>query len=385
MTQVLQSSVSLVSVRPRNPSISSDFDDENNPHHVYFGHKKPRNSKSSIQSTNGNKKNNNPTEATNENDGDDRAVWSSRLSFLLSSISFAVDLTTVFRFPYLCYIHGGGAFLIAYLAMLIFCAVPVFYMELLAGQYFRQGCVSIWKLAILFKGIGWASVVLIFFASLYYNAFIAWSFFYFFASFIPELPWEKCNHWWNTVNCQEQSRRNISLVNSSLATAAREFFEIRMLGVDKSSGFNDYGSIQWEVCGCMFLVNLLLFLSLFKGVKVLEKVSWITACVPYLAIAILLIRGLTLENAFYGIKTFLNPSFGKLLDWDVWFAASSQAFFSLGVGFGVHLAYGSFNQVDHPAYVDCILTTAMNAIKMFHFIKHLMETWALYSWLYKCI
>ncbi|CAH8820554.1 unnamed protein product, partial [Trichobilharzia szidati] len=45
----------------------------------------------------------------------------------------------------------------------------------------------------------------------------------------------------------------------------------------------------------------------------------------------------------------------------VWFAASSQAFFSLGVGFGVHLAYGSYNQVDHPAYVDCIFTTAMNA------------------------
>ncbi|CAH8821545.1 unnamed protein product, partial [Trichobilharzia szidati] len=152
MSQVLQSSVSLVSVRPRNPSITSEFDDENNPHHVYFGHKKPRNSKSSssLQSSTPNK-NINPTEAKNENDGGERTEWSSRLNFLLSSISFAVDLTTVFRFPYLCYIHGGGAFLIAYLVMLIFCAVPLFYMELLAGQYFRQGCVSIWKLAILFK------------------------------------------------------------------------------------------------------------------------------------------------------------------------------------------------------------------------------------------
>ncbi|CAH8538508.1 unnamed protein product [Heterobilharzia americana] len=91
----------------------------------------------------------------------------------------------------------------------------------------------------------------------------------------------------------------------------------RMLGVDKSTGFGDYGAVQWEVCGCLFLTNLLLFLSLFKGVKVLEKVSWITAAVPYLAIAVLLVRGLTLSNAAFGIRTFLTPQFSKLLDWDI--------------------------------------------------------------------
>ncbi|TNN18843.1 Sodium-dependent serotonin transporter [Schistosoma japonicum] len=304
-----------------------------------------------------------------------RNKWTSHMYFLLSSISYAVELTTVFRFPYLCYIHGGGAFLIAYLITLTFCIVPLLYLELLIGQYFHQGCVSLWKIALLFKGIGWASCILTFLASFYYNTFIAWAFYYLFSTFQSELPWSSCNHSWNTKYCQEQTIDNISLVNATVSTAAREFFEIKMLGVDKSNGFGDFGSIQLGVCCCLFLINLLLFLSLFKGVKVLEKVSWITFTVPYLGIFLILIRGITLSNAGYGIKMFLTPSFTKLLEWKIWFDASSQAFFSLGVGFGVHVAYGSYNRVNQPVYIDCIITTAMNAI------TSLLNTISLYSFM----
>ncbi|CAH8503151.1 unnamed protein product [Schistosoma turkestanicum] len=307
-----------------------------------------------------------------------RNNWSSRLYFLLSSISFVVDLTTVFRFPYLCYIHGGVEFFIAYLIMLTLCIVPLFYMELMIGQYFRQGCISVWKITLLFKGIGWASCIITFLGTLHYNTIIAWAFFYLFASFQSELPWSNCNHSWNTPYCKEISTNNLSHVNFTMTTAAKEFFEIRMLGVDKSTGFGDFGTVQWEVCCCLLLINVILFLSLFDGVKVLEKVSWITAGVPYLATFIILIRGVTLSNAGYGIKTFLTPSMRKLLGWKVWFDASSQAFFSLGVGFGVHIAYGSYNKINNPAYVDCIITTAMNvcfsllnSISLYSFLGYL--------------
>ncbi|CAH8538526.1 unnamed protein product [Heterobilharzia americana] len=185
MSQILRSNVSLVRVRPRNPSTSSSIENTNDYYNFNVN-------KTELQNTS----------MPDNNETEDRTKWSSRINFLLSSISFAVDLSTVFRFPYLCYIHGGGAFLIAYLVMLIFCTVPLFYMELVAGQYFRQGCVSMWKIALLFKGVGWTSCVLTFFASLYYNVIIAWAFFYLFATFQKELPWE----------------------NS--ATSAREFFEL---------------------------------------------------------------------------------------------------------------------------------------------------------------
>ncbi|KAK4471623.1 hypothetical protein MN116_005034 [Schistosoma mekongi] len=313
-----------------------------------------------------------------------RNNFSSRVYFLLSSISFAVDLTTVFRFPYLCYVHGGAAFLIAYLIMLTFCVVPLFYLELLVGQYFQQGCVSLWKIALLFKGIGWASCIITFLASLYYNTIISWAFYYLFSTFQSELPWTNCNHSWNAPTCHELSMHNLSFYDSTISTPTREFFEIKMLGVDKVSGFGDFGSVQWEVCGCLFTINFLLFLSLFKGVKVLEKVSWITAGVPYLAMVVLLIRGLTLNDALYGVKTFLTPSFEKLSEWKLWFDASSQAFFSLGVGFGVHVAYGSYNVVNRPVYIDCVFTTAMNAcisllnsITLYSFMGYLSQYYAI--------
>ncbi|VEL41734.1 unnamed protein product, partial [Protopolystoma xenopodis] len=81
-----------------------------------------------------------------------RNEWTNRLDFLFSIIGFSVDLSNIFKFPYLCYKNGGGAFLIPYFFMLTFCALPLFYLELVIGQYFREGCLSIWKVAPFFRG-----------------------------------------------------------------------------------------------------------------------------------------------------------------------------------------------------------------------------------------
>lgn len=85
--------------------------------------------------------------------GDDRETWGTNADFLLSIIGFAVDLANVWRFPYLCYKNGGGAFLIPYTLMLVFGAVPLFYMELILGQFNRQGPISVWRICPLFKGL----------------------------------------------------------------------------------------------------------------------------------------------------------------------------------------------------------------------------------------
>ncbi|XP_054271993.1 sodium-dependent serotonin transporter-like [Macrosteles quadrilineatus] len=74
-----------------------------------------------------------------------RETWDKKVEFLLAVVGFAVDLGNVWRFPYICYQNGGGAFLIPYCMMLVFGGLPLFYMELALGQFHRCGCLTIWK------------------------------------------------------------------------------------------------------------------------------------------------------------------------------------------------------------------------------------------------
>ncbi|XP_033978325.1 solute carrier family 6 member 4b [Trematomus bernacchii] len=297
---------------------------------------------------------------------DSRDKWSKKMDFLLSVIGFAVDLGNVWRFPYVCYQNGGGAFLIPYILMAIFGGVPLFYMELALGQFHRTGAISIWKhICPIFKGIGYAICVIALYVSFYYNTIIAWALFYFYHSFSTVLPWTNCDNVWNTPDCTNYfGTDNVTWTNSS-RSPAEEFYTRNVLEIHKSSGLRDVGGVRWQLMLCLFLIFTIVYFSLWKGVKTSGKVVWVTATLPYIVLFILLIRGATLPGAWRGVVFYLKPQWGKLLETRVWVDAAAQIFFSLGPGFGVLLALSSYNPFTNNCYRDAIVTSLVNCLTSF--------------------
>ncbi|XP_046813118.1 sodium-dependent dopamine transporter [Vespa crabro] len=333
-----------------------------------------------------------------------RETWSGKVDFLLSVIGFAVDLANVWRFPYLCYKNGGGAFLVPYCIMLIVGGIPLFYMELALGQFNRKGAITCWgRLVPLLKGIGYAVVLIAFYVDFYYNVIIAWALRYFFASFSGMLPWTTCNNPWNTPLCREfdvnvsyaigEPPRSTNDIDFDLAynitgvfavddpfdvfelsstknntkhtSAAQEYFNRAILELHESAGIHDLGTIKWDIALCLLVVYLICYFSLWKGISTSGKVVWFTALFPYAVLLILLIRGVTLPGSAEGIRYYLSPNFSAITKAEVWVDAATQVFFSLGPGFGVLLAYASYNKYHNNVYKDALLTSVINSATSF--------------------
>ncbi|XP_076032383.1 sodium-dependent dopamine transporter-like [Oratosquilla oratoria] len=299
---------------------------------------------------------------------DGRESWGKSMDFLLSIIGFAVDLANVWRFPFLCYRNGGGAFLLPYFLVTVFGALPLFFMELVLGQYHRQGPITVWKICPLFRGIGYCAVLVAYYVSFYYNVIIAWSIHFVYASFSYELPWTHCNNTWNSPDCWDglTSDSDLRPNSTSVKSPSEEYFNLVVLQMQKSKGFDDLGPPQPGLILCGFITYCLLYLSLFKGVKSSGKVVWVTATMPYVILTLLLIRGALLPGAADGILYYVKPSITALYNPKVWFEAAVQVFFSVGAGFGVHLSYASYNTFHNNCYRDCLITSLVNAITSFY-------------------
>lgn len=89
-------------------------------------------------------------------------------------------------------------------------------------------------------------------------------------------------------------------------------FRRSVLEQHKSNGLDYMGPIKPSLAICVFSVFVLVYFSLWKGVRSAGKVVWVTALAPYVVLIFLLIRGVTLPGAAEGIRYYLTPQWHKL-------------------------------------------------------------------------
>jgi NSS family neurotransmitter:Na+ symporter len=244
----------------------------------------------------------------------EREYWPSRISFIFAAIGSAIGLGNVWRFPYICFKYGGGAFLIPYLVALFTAGIPLMVLEMGLGHKMAGSAPT------AFAGtgkkkewIGWLAVGVGFMVICYYAVIMGWCVNYFKYAFT--LAWGQ-------------------------GQATQDFFHNTFL--NRNADLTDIFSMNGKIVAGLVISWALVLLCIWKGAKSVGKVVYLTVPLPWICLVIFVIKGLSLPGAEAGIAYYLTPNFAALGDSEVWLAAYGQVFFSLSVGFGVMIAYASF-------------------------------------------
>ncbi|XP_037091423.1 sodium- and chloride-dependent glycine transporter 2-like [Pollicipes pollicipes] len=296
----------------------------------------------------------------------------------MSALGFAVGLRNVWRFPYLCYQNGGGAFLVPYFIFLLVLGIPCFLLDLVLGQFSAMSPIAGYaNFAPALKGFGFAMIFANAISSCNFTIVIAWCLYYLYLSMASDLPWQYCNNEYNTAACfsrnafdacqsenangswwiynhgqciHNRSQAKQLHVNQTIPPAERvsapeEYLERRVLKL--SSGVSELGSIQWGLALAVLATWLVIFATLSKGIKSSGKVVYFTVIFPCVVLVVLFVRGITLPGAMDGISFYMSPDFSKFHDIRTWELAASQMLFSLSAGSGGLMTYASYNRFNN--------------------------------------
>ncbi|CAG9536156.1 unnamed protein product [Cercopithifilaria johnstoni] len=318
-----------------------------------------------------------------------RGNWSSRMDYLFSAVGFIFNLGNLWRFPYYCRISGGGSFCFCYIILMLIAGMPVLLMELALGQFPSVGCISVWKVVPLFKGIGIAMFMVSCIICIYYSAVAAWAISYFISSFKFVLPWATCSNDWNSIKCSVWNRDSIAscflqngtllrngscLIDKEYLSDNSSVLEIASFDIDEyvlpsaeylhnevllmSNRFDKVSPINWHLALYLLIAWFIVFLSAFKGVKSSGKAVYVIVVASYTVLLVLFVRFLTLPGSIAGLIYFYTPTWKFLADLTVWGTAAGQVFYSLLCCTGGLVTLASYNRFHNnvlkDAWILCI-------------------------------
>lgn len=231
-----------------------------------------------------------------------RGQWSSKIGFIFAAAGSAIGLGNIWRFPYVTGQNGGAAFVFVYLICVMAIGFPIMLTELAMGRYSQKNPVgsflsikpnSSWKLVGLLGVISGVAILS------YYGVIAGWT----------------------------------------LGYIVRELFSFNI-------GFGEFIATPWLTIPLFIAFLLLTIYVVYGGIeKGIEKWSKMLMPVLLVLLVAMILRSVTLDGAWAGVEFYLNPDFSKIT-MPVVIRALGQAFFSLSLGMGLMITYGSYISKD---------------------------------------
>ena len=257
--------------------------------------------------------------------------WSSRTAFILAATGSAVGLGNIWKFPYITGEHGGGAFVLIYILCVLFIGIPIMLSEVYLGKRGRLNPIASiryiserenrskhWKIIGL---IGILSGILIL---SYYSVIAGWTMAY-------------------------ASRSAFGVLNNINAVGAASMFE-------------DFISDPERLLAWHTMFSIITAIVVSKGVKSGLESAVIRLMPALLVLLLALVIFSAFEGDFIGgLKFMLYPDFSKVT-WEMVLIAMGQAFFSLSLGMGALMVYGSYLSDDISIPQTCVIVASLDTL-----------------------
>ena len=236
--------------------------------------------------------------------------WDSTLTFIFAMIGVAIGLGNIWRFSYIVYSNGGGAFFIPYFFAIAIMGIPFLILEYGIGFSFKRSFTEIFKsINPKFEYISWILIFSIAIVLIYYMVIISWDLFYLVKSITFGWGSDTAAYFVQNVGGSE-----------NLANIGNFFIPIGA-GV----------IVSW------FILWFISHRSIDKGIGLASKIL-----IPavFVMMAIIVIYALTLPGASIGIDALIHPNWNLLSDINLWIVAF--IIFSLGIGEALALTYATY-------------------------------------------
>ncbi len=296
-----------------------------------------------------------------------REQWSSNLGFVLAAAGSAIGLGNIWKFPYITGENGGGAFVLVYLLCIAAVGVPVMLCEMTLGRRtqrnpvgaFRQltppssavahligfGMVLTGVFLLAFHRTGWAVLALLLGACVFRYSWRVVGAVGVLAGFAI-LSFYSVVAGWTLGYVWKGATRQLDFADVHAASASFDQFLL-----DPS----------WGV-GCHLVFIVLCALIVWRGVRGgIERWSKILMPMLFLILLVLIVRGVTLPGALAGVRFYLTPDFSRI-NTNTILVALGHAFFSLSLGMGAIITYGSYLRRDQNLFVSTLSVAALDTL-----------------------